>query len=239
MRQNNLKNKELGIAIKEYSLILSLVALSVVVILAVLGGSVAGVFEQVVDPMLTPPAQGQPDWSDDFEDPTLPGWDWNRTGGRQTNNGQIVVGPRGEIRGFSGDPEWANYIVQVRAILYKGNGYGVYFRAKGEPNTINAYIFQYDPGYDRPHGSFLFRKIVNGRERGPFARVRAPSGYEWYNIWRDIQINVQGDTFTAYIDGQPVLQASDSSYPAGRVGLRTWWGCLAGFDDFQVTQSGP
>jgi len=239
MAQGDLNKQERGVAAKEYALVLALIAVAVISIVTVLGASVAGVFEQAVDPMLTPPAGGQPDWSEDFEDPELPNWDWNHSHGWQENNGQLVMGPQGEVRGFSGDATWSDYTVQVRAVLYQGRGYGIYFRATGAPRTVNAYIFQYDPGYDQPRGSFLFRKIVDGRERSPFARIRAPEGFEWRNVWRDIQINVEGDTFTAYIDGQPVLQASDDSYPVGRVGLRTWWSCLAGFDDFQVTLAGP
>jgi len=237
--QRKAEKLERGVAAKEYALLLALVAGAVISILAVLGLSVAGVFEQAVDPMLTPPAGGRPDWSEDFEDPGLPDWDWSRTDGWQQNNGQLVMGPPGEVRGFSGDPDWTDYTVQVKAILYEGRGYGIYFRATGAPQKVNAYVFQYDPGYGAPRGSFIFRKVVRGREQRPFARVVAPEGFEWHNVWRDIQINVEGDTFTAYIDGQPMLQANDAKYATGRVGLRTWGGCLAGFDDFQVTLSGP
>lgn len=230
---------EHGIVVDEYAFLLIFVAIAALAGVIALGASLAGAFEQVVDPMLTPPTGDEPGWSDDLDDPDFPGWEWNRPHGWQGNNGQLVLGPSGETRGLSGDAGWADYDMRVRAILYRGDGYGVYFRSSGTPQNANAYIFQFDPGYDRPRGSFLFRKIVDGSEKSPFGRVRAPEGFEWYNVWRDIQINVQGDAFTAYIDGQPVLQASDDSYPTGQVGLRTWDHTLAGFDDVQVTTNGP
>jgi Flp pilus assembly pilin Flp len=237
---HNRQEREWGVTIKEYALVLALVAVGLVAVLAILGVALSGVFQKVVDPMATPPAAEETsDWNDDFEDETLPGWDWNRADGWQQNNGQLVLSARGELRGFSGDPTWTDYVVRVRAILYQGDGYGVYFRADGEPGTANAYVFQYDPGYDRPHGSFLFRKVVGGAERTPFGRVRAPEAHQWYNTWHEIQIDVVGNSFTAYIDRQPVLQASDNSYPAGRVGLRAWDATVAGFDSLSVSLSEP
>lgn len=239
MEQTCCGNTEAGAALKEYALLLLLAAMAVVGVLAALGTSVAGVFEQAVDPMMTAPAIDLPDWIDDFSDENLTGWDWSRSDHWQQNNGQLVMGPSGEVRGCQGEEEWDNYVIQVRAILYQGNGYGVYFRATGTPNNLDGYIFQYDPGYGVPRGSFLFRKIVGGGERSPFARAKAPEGFEWWNVWRDIQVNVEGDTFTAYVDGEPVLQGSDDSYTTGRVGLRTWDSTLAAFDDLQVTLSNP
>ena len=37
-----------------------------------------------------------------------------------------------------------------------------------------------------------------------------------------MRIDVRGERFTAYLDGQPVFSASDSANPMGRVGLRAW-----------------
>jgi hypothetical protein len=95
---------------------------------------------------------------------------------------------------------------------------------------MNGYSFQYDPGYYP--GSFIFRKWVNGREIAtPFAVSKAP-GFDWYSAPRDVRVVVKGDTFTAYVDGQPVLTAQDSTYTSGGTGLRTWDSTQVCFDQF-------
>ena len=39
------------------------------------------------------------------------------------------------------------------------------------------------------------------------------------NQWYDITIEVEGDTFTAFIDGEQVLQASDPAIQQGSIGF--------------------
>ena len=129
---------------------------------------------------------------------------------------------------FTGD----DYMLTIdKANLTQGNGYGVWFRAQNLDKP-EGYIFQYDPGYDG--GSFLFRKWVDGHELAPFARVKAP-GYDWHGEDHQVQIRAEGDTFTAYVDGDEVLSASDSTYTEGTVGLRTWDNTQATFDDITIT----
>jgi Flp pilus assembly pilin Flp len=101
---------------------------------------------------------------------------------------------------------------------------------------MNGYVFQYDPGYSP--GSFIIRKWVNGRELSVPIAVAKASGYDWYNTPRDIQVVVKGDTFTAYVDGTPVLTATDSTYTSGGTGIRTWDSTQVCFDQFGM-QSAP
>ena len=147
----------------------------------------------------------------------------------------------GENRTFFGDEEWTDYTVELDANLIKGGptayGYGVYFRAQDYSN-LDSYIFQYDPGWGS-NGSFLFRKVVDGREQPPFAVESAPDGYEWNDVEKHIKVDVSGDTFSAYvedIDGGeiPVVTGSDNSFSTGSIGLRTWNNAYASFDNVSV-----
>jgi len=143
----------------------------------------------------------------------------------------------GEHRAFAvaGDTSWTDYTVELAASLLKGDGYGVYVRASN-PQAVNGYVFQYDPGYNRSAGGeFLFRKVVNGSESAPIARVKAPAGYDWYAQGRTIQVEVRGNTLVASIDGTTVLQVQDSTYSSGTIGVRTWDSTEATFDDVRVT----
>ncbi len=161
--------------------------------------------------------------------------DWFEAVGRNwaVVDGKYTAGPGGEHRSFSGDTSWTDYSVVTNAKLLQGQGFGLYFRSDGQTN-VNGYIFQYDPGYGS--GAFLFRKIVNGQEQGPFAVVRASSDYDWYNVERQIEVVVEGNSFTARIDGEDVLTASDDTYSSGGIGLRTWGTSMVEFEDVTVSQ---
>ncbi|MBU1746499.1 MAG: hypothetical protein KKA73_02305 [Chloroflexi bacterium] len=174
----------------------------------------------------------QRDWPffDDFSAGSA-GWQEVQGSRWRVENGRYGAGPGGEHRSFAGDEAWTDYTVTVSATLAEGNGYGMYFRATGWDHA-NAYIFQYDPGYGQ--GAFLFRKIVNGAEQEPLASEWAPPGFDWYDVNHQIMLVVRGNTFTAYVDGQSVLTAHDDAYSHGGVGLRTWDGSNAWFDNVAV-----
>lgn len=144
-------------------------------------------------------------------------------------DGDCEVTPEGQIccsnfgYTFAEDFSGQDYVIQIKnAHLTEGMGYGIFFRTQVAGGTFNGYNFQYDPGYGS--GAFLFRKWVNGYELPPLARANAPTDYNWYEHPRDITIQVQGTSFTAFIDGKQVLSASDSTYTESGVGLRTWGG---------------
>ncbi|MEO8396831.1 MAG: family 16 glycoside hydrolase, partial [Chloroflexota bacterium] len=163
----------------------------------------------------------------------LSGWNFTAGKGWKLLNGQLTVTtPDGEQRGFTGQTSWTDYTVKVQqANLQQGNGYGIYFRTSDQP-TVNGYVFQYDPGYAK----FLIRKVVDGNESPPIATAPIPAQFQWTNVTRLVQIDVRGSTFTASIDGTTVLQAQDTQFTSGRVGLRAWDDTHASFDNLTVSK---
>ncbi len=170
---------------------------------------------------------------------------WTKIGNNwEVIDGKYYGGPGGEHRSFYGNDDWEDYTIEVDAALLAGTpsggyGYGIYFRASGyeERDTLNAYVFQYDPFFGG--GEFIFRKVVSGGERAPTARAPAPEGYNWTGDEKNIRIEVRGNTFTAYISdinggGVPVLTATDPDFGAGAVGFRTWSDSRASFDNLIV-----
>jgi fructan beta-fructosidase len=161
---------------------------------------------------------------------------WNTTRGIFSidENGRVYNASSGENRAFI-DYEGENYTVDINvAHLTEGQGYGVWFRSTDVDSSqgVNGYTFQYDPGYGS--GAFLFRKWVNGHEQSPFGRVNVGE-YSWYDA-HDVSLQVQGNTFTAYINGEPVISAQDDTYTSGTVGLRTWGNSQAYFDDITIEE---
>jgi len=228
---------ERGQSLVELALLLVLIALVALGILRLLGVSVADVFCQVVTGIglqtgLCPGGSG-PLFSDDFSG-DLSNWEFLRGNNWSQENEQLCVGRGGEHRALALDSDATDYTVAVDALLTRGNGYGVYFRASTDDlGRLQGYIFQYDPGYGS--GQFLYRQWVNGYERSPFARGAPPAGFEWLGTERHIEVVVQGNTFTARVDGETVLVAQDDAWTSGQAGLRTWDGTDVCFDNFTVT----
>lgn len=174
----------------------------------------------------------------DFNEGDADGWDEVRGRYWEVKDGKYYAGREGkgsgEHRSFFGDESWTDYAVSVDAELFQGQGYGVYFRAQ-DFISLDSYIFQYDPGYGS--GEFIFRTVVNGREKSPFARAKPPEGFQWTGVEREITVEAVGSSLKAYVDGVLVLEANDSTYSQGAIGLRTWGKSYASFDNVEVTQS--
>jgi Flp pilus assembly pilin Flp len=232
---------ERGQGIVEYALIIALVGIATILSLFVFGVSLRSVYCAAVGGLT-----GREDVCEPIQEllltesfDSLDGWSFNSSGtGWVIEEGQLRATRDGEHRAFVGDSSWEDYTVTVDyADLEQGNGYGVYFRAEGEPDSINGYIFQYDPGYDPGRGgSFIIRKLDNGRESPPIAKALAPEGFDWTDATRQVSVDVRGDTYTVQLDGEEVLSVQDDTYSNGRVGLRTWDGTRATFDDLTVTR---
>jgi len=156
---------------------------------------------------------------------------WTIQNGRwQVRDGRLCIEGTGRIYHSLNR---SDYVIDINlARISQGNGYGIFFRDSGGP-AFNGYTFQYDPGYGK--GAFIFRKWINGRELSvPIARVDAPTGYNWYGIDRQVRVEVRGDTFTAFIDGQLVVQARDTTFTQGGIGLRSWDATSVCFDDLRT-----
>jgi Flp pilus assembly pilin Flp len=239
---------EHGQSTVEYALIIVLLAIAAILTLAVVGVSLNDVYCRVIaglsgrtDPtncIVTIDDVDEIDvlYNESFD--SLDNWDLRNTGWVIVD-GELRNEEDGEHQAKTGDDTWDNYTITIgSADLQQGNGYGVYFRVHNEPD-FNGYAFQFDPGYRggrSPNGSFIIRKITNGRESPPIAHASAPLDHEWYNQVRRLVINVRDDTFTVFMDGEKILTGTDDSYPRGRIGLRTWDSTRASFDNLSVSR---
>jgi len=208
---------QLGQGLIEYGLIIGLVATASILALSATGISLESVYCSAIEGLGGEGCGFTPE-------------NWNIERGDWTIDDQICGGG-GEGRifadGFSGD----DYVLNIESSqLFKGNGYGVYFRAS-EPNLVDGYTFQYDKGYQ----ALIFRKWVGGHELSPpFAVERMPADYDWYSKDHQIQLSVVGNTYTVNIDGQEMMTATDDTYTEGGIGLRTWDDTEACFEGITI-----
>lgn len=236
-----MKNRSLPAqALVEYALILVLIALALLGALRLSGTTLAQVYCNIAAKIGNSQACQRAYCASDFS--SRDGWqtdtgqnlssNWKFENGLMCNKGTGFIYNTCSMQMSARD-----YTIHLDgATLNKGDGYGIAFRSTlGKGGKLNGYTFQYDPGYK----AFIFRKWVNGKEINPPFAVAPAKNYDWYGEPHDIAIQIQGNTFTAVIDGQPVLTASDSTYTTGGAGLRTWDATQACMDGFRVTPNQP
>ncbi|GAB4505085.1 MAG: hypothetical protein Fur0043_20800 [Anaerolineales bacterium] len=236
MKKHSNKHAQRGQGLAEYALLLVLVSIGVFLLLQLMGISVQEVYCKTIEAISgSPTCTPQQYCGDDFAAGLD---DWHTLHGHPTNkDGNLCLEKGSQVfNNCSMEQKQSDYVIRMDdVVLDKGNGYGVFFRTTEDEKGASGYIFQYDPGMRShgypPNGAFLIRRWVNGREIWPPLDI-APISGDVYDTPHDIEIVVQGDTFTVKVDGQQVLQATDSTYSSGGVGLRTWDNtevCSAGY----------
>jgi fructan beta-fructosidase len=202
-----------GQVLIEYGMISSMIILVVVMSLRAFGVELELIFRSLICELSGSDSCDNL-FRDDFDDLNL----WTIVRGKwDIEDGKVCGGP-GKGRIFTEIDE-GNYVITVDgANLSKGKGFGVYFRTNN-PEKVDGYNFQFDPGYKK--GSFIFRKWVKGRQLKPFAINTAPD-FDWYDKDYTMQIFIEGNTFTVFINDEQVLQGTDDTYQEGGIGLRTW-----------------
>ena len=68
------------------------------------------------------------------------------------------------------------------------------------------------------HGGFGWQKVTNG-------------------IWHELRVDVRGNTFVAFLDGNQVVDVTDDRYNSGGIGLWTKSDSVTCFDDVELTGS--
>jgi prepilin-type N-terminal cleavage/methylation domain-containing protein len=124
------------------------------------------------------------------------------------------------------------------------NGAGIVFRGNQNPNgTLSGFVLQMDPGLPtngRP--SVVIRQWTNGTENGtPLMRVAVPAGVDVRNA-NNLRIELNGNTYTAYLNNQQVGTGTlPSGYSGTQYGARTWSNVPSSpntIGGFQVTPNG-
>jgi len=238
-----LRKLTFGQGLVEYALILVLVVIAVVIILTATGTKVSDVYCSVLRGIGSESAvcgEASASYCDDgFSN--LKDWEFNRRGEDkwEIRGGQMCM-TADSYRDYaysscSKSMPSEDYVISLTgAELSQGPGYGVFFRLQEYDDTPTGYAFQYDKGAS----GFVFRRWTNGSEK-TISRRGMPGDYAWYDVARTIEIHVNGSEFKAYIDGEWVLTATDSTYSSGGTGFRTWWDTNVCFDSMDISAPQP
>lgn len=210
-----IKRKQKGQGFVEYAILVFILILDVALVLKATGVTVRDLYCTSLEGIgINPNVCSSAYFHDDFNG-SLKGWD-AIFGNWHIEDGKLIGSGKGSM--FVDIPA-ENYMISLKDVLLsKGDGYGVFFRAD-DYGSVDGYNFQFDPGYG--DGEFLMREWANGAEFSPFDRKKPKKDFDW-NAPHDIDVVVEGDKFTTYIDGTKVSSGKDKTYTEGGVGLRTW-----------------
>lgn len=229
-----------GQSLVEYALILALIAATLLLTLRLLGVSVADVFAAMVAALGGDACEVYTDTGFDggLDDWTPVEYGFWR-GDMGTSDGQLAAAPLSAmlLDGFSGEDYTIDVgevrLQQVRNVY---QGYGVMFRSSQDRRgRMNGYMVEIEKVNRRDSGTLYFSKWVNGNQvRPPIAAQRLSSDFDWENPPR-LKVGVEGDTFTAFLDGKEVLQGRDSLYTEGTVGVAANFGSKMQMDELSVS----
>src|SRR5262249_9417238 len=101
---------------------------------------------------------------------------------------------------------------------------GIIFRVQ---DANNYYILRANA---REDNVYFFRFAGGTRSSIKSGNVKVPPGQ-----WQEVKLEVEGNPFPGYLNGQLVVEATDDAFAAGGVGLWTKADSVTCFDDFRVT----
>jgi hypothetical protein len=125
------------------------------------------------------------------------------------------------------DKVYADVVVSIRFKPVSGRqdqAAGILFRVQDQDNY---YILRANALEDNVN---LYIYASGKRSEIKGSSVKVPSGQ-----WQGLRVEVGGNHFRGFLNDQLVVEASDDSYPAGRVGLWTKADSVTCFDSIQVT----
>ena len=216
-----------GQGLIEYGIFIALGSVAVIYALSLFGVSVKDIYRGILLSLA-----GESNivtlFSDEFEN--LDSWstlnngfwwgDWSAEDGKLVGSELAST----FLDDFSGTDYSINLdSVALDQIHSSWNGFGVFFRTNDVDN-LDGYIFEVEKVSSSSSGVLMFRKWENGNQiNTPLASTALPADFDWDNPG-DIRIDVQGDTFSAYINDTQVLTVQDDSWQDGGVGVAVNYG---------------
>lgn len=234
--------RQSGQGLIEYAVVIALVAVVVILVLQLAGVSISDLYQSVVS-ALGGMGQGVRTLFATNFDEGLGAWsnvNWNRrsSGDWGTQDGLLNTSRFSGmvLDDFNGsDYVVTAYDVDMTRVRDQWQGANLFFRADNSAN-INGYSFRLQkPGPNSP-GRMYISQWANGYQVNPsLAYQELPADFDWEGTY-DLSVQVSGDTFTAFLDGEAVLTAQDDTYSEGTVGFFTNSGTEATVNSFEVTE---
>jgi len=157
---------------------------------------------------------------------------WNQlTGTWRVINGQLTADPDDSwSRILVGDTRWTNFRVDVDVFNYDWN-YQVEVIAHATPQGFISFRTNGDGSSWMLHKIGSDEETIASLDKGGLTF----SGFDGY-AKNHIRLEVNGNTYSAYVDGQLYLQVTDPTFPSGQAGLGIYFpnSHTHRFDNFSI-----
>jgi hypothetical protein len=162
--------------------------------------------------------------------------EWQVEGDGWLHQRSNIWGRRGDFLGrwygtyiVAGDEGWNDYEFKVKALPQDGDGFGVVFRFKDKDHFYRLIFIQ------------------DGLNGGPLARLDKRDGEDFTELWSSkqgyevgremlIEVEVEGDSISALVNGRVLFEIKDSSYNRGKIGLFCYAQSNQAFDEVRVVE---
>jgi hypothetical protein len=233
-----------GQGLIEFALIIAMLAITTMLSLNLMGVSIQETYAKIIEALTgdnicqTYYANSFDNYLDDWKRLKTPGF-WK--GNFKIKDGQLIGDPLGALmlNQYSGSDYLINITdPQLKQTSTTWNGYGVIFRADYDKNDrLDGYMFEVEKVDKNDPGLMYFSKWENGYQiKPPLSAVKVPPKFDW-NKPGDLSVSVQGNTFTAYLNGEKVLETQDNTYDAGKVGIAVNAGSRLFLNDFGINDT--
>ncbi|GAB7041674.1 MULTISPECIES: pectate lyase family protein [Catenuloplanes] len=170
--------------------------------------------------------------TDTFEDGNSNGW--SKSGGSWSvvSDGSFAyrqTGTSADARTYTGTASWTDYSVRARVKPTGFNGSG---RTAGITARVQSGSAYYGLALSNAGRIELFERAGGAPIVLASAAATVSTG-----TWYTLTLEVTGSTLRGYLNGAPVVTATDGTLTSGRAGLATSY-ASASFDDFEVS-TGP
>jgi len=163
--------------------------------------------------------------------------DWRVEADGRLHQRSNIWGRRGDFLGrwygtflISGDKNWTDYDISLRAMPVDDDGFGVVFRYQDQEHFYRLFFLQ------------------DGLSGGPITRLDRREGPDYTELWllnkgyrpgteMSIEVSVVGDLIRASVDGKSLFEVRDASNPRGRIGLFCYAQSGMAFDDVRVVSN--
>ena len=165
------------------------------------------------------------DASDLIQQPSI----WSISGGHllQVSDGDGIASLYATAL-VTGQPDWTNYSVSAAAFDTGNDEFGLVVRA----NDQGYYVFRLLPAVNSAPKYILSRYDAKAVAFTDIAKT-ASTGFKTRR-WYQLRVTVQGDTIQGFVDGQPVIEAHDTTFTQGRTGVYGYAQGDLQFDNFSV-----
>jgi hypothetical protein len=155
---------------------------------------------------------------------------WKVEEGRLEQRGTGLAGGTSarEVLAVTGDPAWSDYIVSAKVYDLNAGNFGLVARRQG--NSFYRYQAIAD---ERPAAPKHVLEVVVDGVATPLVVLDGP-GYQ-LRTWNDVSMRVAGQQITVWVDGQPILSATDATLSSGQAGVFARALDSTLFDDVTIT----